>query len=101
MGINVDCPKTQGGFVHVSLGVQPCCKCRASQGSGGAAVGILCQQDPGRCRDEVLASGEVGVGTSACHKEAVSLFSSSHLLCTNRIPLVVVVEEIRLYRQNS
>ena len=46
MGINVDCPKTRGGFVHVSLGVQPCCKCRASQGSGGAAVGILCQQDP-------------------------------------------------------
>ena len=42
-GAYVDSPRTWGGFVHVSLGVQTCRKSHASQGSMSATTSILCQ----------------------------------------------------------
>ena len=58
----------------------------------GVAANILCQQNFGRCRDELFAPGEVGVSTSTCYKEVASLFSSSYHLCIYRVSLAVIVE---------
>ena len=78
----------------MSFGVLACHECRAAEGSRCTAANILCQQNFGRYRDKVFTPGEVGVSTSTCSKEVTPLFSSSYRLYINRVPLVVIVEEI-------
>ena len=59
-----------------------------------AASRILHQQNLGRCRDQVLALGKVGVGISSCHKKVAPLLSGSYRIRINRVSFAIVVEEI-------
>ena len=81
-------------YMYVSLGVGTCCECCTTERLGCATAYILYRQDLGRCRDKVLAFGEVGVGISSCHKEATPLLSSSYCLRINQVSFTIIVKEI-------
>ena len=69
--------------------------------SRSAASFILYQQNLGRRRDEIPASGEVSIGSSSRHQKVAPLLLSSYHIRIDRVSFTVVFKEVRLHEADS